>query len=425
MARWYSLRGWSEAVRSRGVASAGACRGWVAALAFVAIGLATSAPAHADKKYGPGVTDSEIKLGQTMPYSGPASAYSAIGRAEAAYFDMINAKGGVNGRKVKLLSVDDEYNPAKTVEQVRKLVEQEEVLAIFSPLGTVSNTAIHKYLNGKKIPQIFLHSNASKWHDPKNFPWSMAWPPDSHSEIAMFVRHMRQVKPTAKIGVLHQGDDYGKDIVKGLRDALGADADKIIVATASYEVTDPNVDSQIVTLQASGADTFFNLSTPKFAALAIRKAYDVGWKPLQYLPYPANSVGAVLTPAGLAKSVGIVSSAFVKDPTDSRWDNDTGLQEWRQWMKQYNPNGNVADALNVWGYSTAQTMVQVLKQCGDDLTRENLMRQSANLKDLELPLLLPGIKINTSPTEYGAVRQFQLQRFDGTHWVLFGDVMGR
>jgi branched-chain amino acid transport system substrate-binding protein len=425
MARFPSW--WRERRQDRPtpVARSRALRAHLVPLIALAMASVLSLPAQAEKRYGPGVTDAEIKLGQTMPYSGPASAYSAIGRAEAAYFEMINSKGGVNGRKIRLISVDDEYNPAKTVEQVRKLVEQEEVLAIFSPLGTVPNTAIHKYLNGRKVPQIFLHSNASKWHDPRNFPWTMAWPPDSHSEIAMFVRHMRQNKPNAKIGVLHQGDDYGKDIVKGLRDALGADADKAIVAMASYEVTDPNVDSQIVSLQASGADTFFNLSTPKFAALAIRKAYDIGWKPLQYLPYPANSVGAVLTPAGLAKSVGIVSSAFVKDPTDSRWDADPGLQEWRQWMKQYNPNGNLADALNVWGYSTAQTMVQVLRQCGDELTRDNLMRQAANLKDLELPLLLPGIRINTSAADYGAIRQFQLQRFDGTHWVLFGDVMGR
>jgi len=394
-----------------------------ALIAFAAAGSA--ATAWAEKKYGPGVSDTEIRLGQTMPYSGPASAYSAIGRAESAYFDMINAQGGVNGRKIKLLSLDDEYNPSKTVEQVRKLVEQEEVLAIFSPLGTVPNTAIHKYLNTKKVPQLFLHSNGSKWQDPKNFPWTLPWAPDSHTETALFVRHMLQNKPNAKIGVLFQGDDYGKDLMKGLRDALGDRADKMIVATASYEVTDPTIDSQIISLQASGADTFFDLATPKFAALAIRKAYDSGWKPLHYLPYPANSVGAVLTPAGLNKAVGIFSTAFVKDPTDQRWENDAGLNEWRAWMKQWNPNGNIADALNVWGYSTAQTLVYVLKQCGDEITRENLMKQAASIKDLELPLLLPGIKISTSLAQYGAIRQFQLQRFDGKHWELFGEVMGR
>jgi len=394
------------------------------AVACAAVGLLT-VTAHAEKKYGPGVSDTEIRLGQTMPYSGPASAYSAIGRAESAYFEMLNAQGGVNGRKIRLLSVDDEYNPSKTVEQVRKLVEQEEVLAIFSPLGTVANSAIHKYLNAKKVPQLFLHSNASKWQDPKNYPWSMAWPPDSHTEIAMFVRHMMQVKPNARIGVLHQADDYGKDLMKGLRDALGDKADTMIVAVATYEVTDPSIDSQVISLQASGADTFFDLVTPKFAALAIRKSFDSGWKPLHFLPYPANSVGAVLTPAGLSKSAGIVSTAFVKDPTDTRWDGDAGLLEWRQWMKQYNPNANPADAFNVWGYSTAQTLVHVLKQCGDDLTRENLMKQAASIRNLELPLLLPGIRINTSATEYGAIRQFQLQRFDGKQWVLFGDVMSR
>jgi ABC-type branched-subunit amino acid transport system substrate-binding protein len=378
----------------------------------------------AEKSYGPGVTDTEIKLGQTMPYSGPASAYGAIGKAELAYFEMINQHGGVNGRKIRLISLDDGYSPPKTVEQVRKLVEEDAVLAIFSPLGTPPNTAIHKYLNAKKVPQILLHSSANKWNDPTNFPWTMAWPPNSHTETQFYGKYLLEQRPNAKVAVLYQNDDYGKDLLKGLRDALGAKADQMIVATASYEVTDPTVDSQIVSLQASGADTFFNFSTPKFAAQAIRKAYDIGWRPLEFVPYPASSVGAVLTPAGPEKAVGIITGGFVKDPADPRWKSDPAFQEWLAWMKKYYPEGDVTDQLNVWGYLTAQVMVRILTHCGDDLTRENLMRQATGVKNLELPMYLPGIKLNTNPTDYQLIKQMQLMRFDGKKWVLFGELQG-
>jgi len=378
----------------------------------------------AEKRYGPGVTDTEIKLGQTMPYSGPASAYGAIGKAEVAYFEMINERGGVNGRKIRLLSLDDGYAPPKTVEQTRRLVEQEQVLAIFSPLGTPTNSATQKYLNAQKVPQLFLHSSANKWNQPAAFPWSMSWPPESHTETFIYGRYLLANKPTAKIAVLYQNDDYGKDQLKTLREALGAKAEQMIVATASYEVTDPTVDSQIVSLQSSGADTLFDFATTKFAAQAIRKTYDIGWKPLQFVPYPAASVGAVLTPAGLDKSVGLITAGFVKDPTDPRWRNDPAFQEWLAWMKKYYPDGDLTDQLNVWGYLTAQAMVHVLTQCGDDLTRENVMRQAASLKNVEFPLHLPGIKLNTSPTDFRLIRQMQLMRFDGKKWVLFGELQG-
>ena len=378
----------------------------------------------AEKRYGPGVTDTEIKLGQTMPYSGPASAYGAIGKAEVAYFEMINERGGVNGRKIRLLSLDDGYAPPKTVEQTRRLVEQEQVLAIFSPLGTPTNSATQKYLNAQKVPQLFVHSSANKWNQPAAFPWSMSWPPESHTETFIYGRYLLANKPTAKIAVLYQNDDYGKDQLKTLREALGAKAEQMIAATASYEVTDPTVDSQIVSLQSSGADTLFDFATTKFAAQAIRKTYDIGWKPLQFVPYPAASVGAVLTPAGLDKSVGLITAGFVKDPTDPRWRNDPAFQEWVAWMKKYYPDGDLTDQLNVWGYLTAQAMVHVLTQCGDDLTRENVMRQAASLKNLEFPLHLPGIKLNTSPTDFRLIRQMQLMRFDGKKWVLFGDLQG-
>ena len=391
------------------------------------LAVAALASAHmfaAEKKYGPGVTDTEIKLGQTMPYSGPASAYSAIGKAEVAYFEMINDRGGVNGRKIRLLSLDDGYAPPKTVEQTRRLVEQEQVLAIFSPLGTPTNSATQKYLNAQKVPQLFLHSSANKWNQPAAFPWSMSWPPESHTETFIYGRYLLATRPAARIAVLYQNDDYGKDQLKSLREVLGAKADQMIIATASYEVTDPTIDSQIVSLQTSGADTLFDFATPKFAAQAIRKTYDIGWKPLQFVPYPAASVGAVLTPAGLDKSVGLITAGFVKDPADPRWKDDPAFKEWVAWMKKYYPDGDLTDQLNVWGYLTAQVMVQVLTQCGDDLTRENLMRQAASLKNVEFPLHLSGIKLNTSPTDFRVIRQLQLMRFDGKKWVLFGELQG-
>jgi branched-chain amino acid transport system substrate-binding protein len=395
-----------------------------ASLIALSAAIAVSFSYAADKKYGPGVTDTEIKLGQTMPYSGPASAYGTIGKSEAAFFEMLNQQGGVNGRKIRLISLDDGYSPPRTVEQTRRLVEEEEVLAIFSPLGTAPNSSTHKYLNAKKVPQLLLHSSANKWNDPGTFPWSMSWPPNAQTETQVFGKHLLQAKPQAKIAVLYQNDDYGKDLLKGLREALGAKAEQMVVATASYEVTDATIDSQIVSLHASGADTLFDFTTPRFGAQAIRKVYDIGWKPLQFVPFPASSVGAVLTPAGLEKSTGLITSGFVKDPADPRWKTDPAFQEWVAFMKKYYPDGDLTDQLNVWGYMTAQVMVQILKQCGDDLTRENVMKQAANLKNLDLPLYLPGIKNNTSPTDYRVIRQMYLMRFDGKKWVAFGDLQG-
>ena len=387
------------------------------------LGVATS-QAAAQNRYGPGVTDAEIKIGQTMPYSGAASAYGAIGKAEAAYFAMLNEQGGINGRKIRFLSLDDGYSPPKTVEQIRKLVEQEEVLLLFQTMGTATNNAIHKYVNEKKVPHLFLATGASLWADPEHFPWTMGWQPDLQIEGAIFAKDILKEKPHARIAVLYQNDDYGKDYLRGFRNGLADDADKMIVAVASYESTDPNVDSQIVTLQASGAEVFFNVSSPKFAAQAIRKAYDIGWKPRQYLTSGSSSVAAVLQPAGLEKSRGIISAGYIKDPTDIQWHDDQSYKDWLGWMRKYNPDADIADRFNVYGYSAAQTLVQVLQQCADDLTRENVMRQAANLKDLQLPMMLPGILINTSSTNFRPIRQMQLQRFDGERWVLFGEIVG-
>ena len=355
-------------------------------LAFASAALAlalAAAPAAAQKKYDTGATDTEIKIGNTMPYSGPASAYGTIGKVEAAYFKKINDEGGINGRKINFISLDDAYSPPKTVEMVRRLVEQDEVLLVFQPLGTPSNTAIHKYMNAKKVPQLFVATGATKWNDPQNYPWTMGWQPNYQTETTIYAKHILQTKPNAKIGVLYQNDDYGKDYLKGLKDGLGDKAKTMIVAEVSYETSDPTVDSQIVQLQGSGADVFVNITTPKFAAQAIRKAFDIGWKPVHYLNNVSLSVGAVLTPAGLDKSVGILSSNYGKDPTDPQWDNDPEMLEWRAFMKKYYPDGNLTDASNTYGYSVARTLVQVLKQCGDNLTRENVMRQAANLKNFD------------------------------------------
>ena len=392
----------------------------VAILAGVA--LCVAEPAAAQKKYDVGVTDTEIKIGQTMPYSGPASAYATIGRAEAAYFQMVNEQGGVNGRKINMLSLDDGYSPPKTVEQIRRLVEQDQVLLIFQSLGTPSNTAIQKYLNAQKVPQLFAATGATKWGDPKNFPWTMGWQPSYHAEAVIYAKYIMQNKPAAKIAVLYQNDDYGKDYLNHLRLGLGAKV-SMIVKEASYEVTDPSVDSQIVALQASGADTLFVFATPKFAAQAIRKTYDIGWKPLEFVNTVSSSVAAVLQPAGLEKSIGIITAQYMKDPTDPQWSKEKSFLDWVEWMKKYYPQGDLADILNVYGYSAAQTLVHVFKQCGDDLTRENIMRQAANIKNLELPLLLPGMRINTSATDFYPIEQMQLGRFDGKRWVLFGELI--
>ncbi len=382
-------------------------------------------PAQAQKKYGPGVTDTEIKIGQTMPYSGPASAYGTIGKASAAYFQMVNEQGGINGRKLNFISLDDGYSPPRTVEQIRRLVEEEQVLLLFGTLGTPTNSAIHKYVNVKGVPHVFLNTGATKWGDPKNFPWTIGWNLSYQNEGHIYAKYILETKPDAKIAVLYQNDDYGKDYLKGLKDGLGDKAAKLIVAEASYEVTDTTIDSQIVSLQASGADTFVNITTPKFAAQAVRKVYDIGWKPLHILNNVSTSVGSVLTPAGLDKSVGLITAAFYKDPIDPQWKNDPAVKEYIAWLKRYYPEGNVADIYNLVGYVQAQVMVQMLKQCGDNLTRENVMKQVTSIKDLQPGVILPGVKLNTSAEDYFLITQAQLARFDGKEWKLFGKILGR
>jgi branched-chain amino acid transport system substrate-binding protein len=399
--------------------------------AHFAAGVALLAPAFfaitadAQKKYDPGASDREIKLGQTMSYSGALSVFGTIGRAEAAYFDRLNAAGGVNGRRINLISLDDGYAPPRAVEQTRKLVEQEEVLALFSSLGTPTNAAIQKYVNAKKVPHLFLSTGASRWGDPRQFPWTMGWAPNYLQEGRIYARYILETRPSARIAVLYQNDDFGKDFLKGFQEGLGERSAKMIVAQATYEPTDPTVDSQITTLQASGADTFFDIASPKAAAQSIRKAYDIGWRPLYFLQSVAASIASTLKPAGLERAVGVISSAYYKDPSDPQWAADPAVLAYRAWMKAYYPAGDPDDVYNVWGYSQAQTMEQVLRQCGDELTRENVMRQAANLKDLQLPMLLPGIKLNTSPTDYYPIKQIQLMNFDGRQWVRFGEVLGR
>jgi branched-chain amino acid transport system substrate-binding protein len=392
---------------------------WAPALLFA---LALAQPAAAQKKYAPGVSDTEIKIGQTMPYSGPASSYGTIGKAEAAYFAMINDHGGVNGRKINLISLDDGYSPPKTVEQVRRLVEQEGVAFTFNTLGTPTNTAIHKYMNAHKVPHLFVATGATKWGDPEHFPWTMGWQPTYQTEGHIFAKYVLDHFPHAKIGILFQNDDYGKDYVKGFKDGLGAKGQKLIVKEVSYETSDPTIDSQIVTLQSSGADVFFNASIPKFAAQAIRKAYDIGWKPTQLLNSVSASITATIKPAGADKSLGIITAAYLKDPTDPQWQDDQGYKDWLAWMNKYYPDGDKADAFNVYGYSVAETMVQVLKQCGNDLTRANIMKQAAHL-NIELPMLLPGIKVSTGPKQFFPIREMQLAKFNGKIFERFGDVI--
>ncbi len=391
--------------------------------ALLAAALASPA-IPAQKKYDPGASDTEIRIGNTNPYSGPASAYGTIGKTITAYFKMVDDQGGINGRKINFISYDDAYSPPKTVEMVRKLVEQDNVLFVFQTLGTPSNTAIHKYMNMKKVPQLHVATGASKWNDPKNFPWTMGWQPNYQTEARIYAKNILQTKPDVKIGVLYQNDDYGKDYLKGLKDGLGDKAAKAIVAEVSYEVSDPTVDSQIVQLQASGANVFFNVGTPKFAAQAIRKAYDIGWKPVQYLNNVSSSIGAVLTPAGLEKSVGIITTAYLKDYSDAQWANDPAVKRWESFMKKYYPAGDLNDISNMYGYTVARTLEQVLKQCGDNLTRENVMKQAASMKGQYIDTLLPGITITTSDNDYAPIESVQMQRFNGKRWERFGEVMG-
>jgi branched-chain amino acid transport system substrate-binding protein len=395
-------------------------------LASLVLGVIAAAnPAAAQKKYDPGASDSEIKIGSIMPYSGPLSAYALIGRTQTAFFNKINAEGGVNGRKINFISYDDGFSPPKTVEQARKLVESDEVLLIFQSLGTPTNNAIRQYMNGKKVPQLFVATGATQFGDLKNFHWTMGWQPTYQTEGRIYAKYILQNLPQGKIGVLYQNDDSGRDYLKGLHDGLGEEATKrMIVAELPYEPTDPTVDRQIVTLKTMGADIFFNEASPKFAAQAIKRAAEIGWKPVQFLASISNSVGSVLKPAGLEASTGILSTNYLKDATDPTWKDDPALKEWAAFMDKYFPEGDKSSTFSVYGYLTAQTMVQVLKQCGDELTRENVMKQAANLKDLELGMLLPGIKINTSPTDYFPVEQMQMSRFNGDHGELFGSVIG-
>ena len=393
-------------------------------ISTVLLGAALAAtPALAEKKYDTGATDTEIKIGQTMPYSGPASAYGTIGRVEAAYFKMINDKGGINGRKLNVVSLDDAYSPPKAVEMTRQIVEQENVLLDFNPLGTPTNTAIQKYLNSKHVPQIFVSTGAAKWGDPEHFPYTIGWQPNYQTEAVVYAKYALANVKDPKIGVLYQNDDFGKDYVKGLRRGLGDKADSLIIKEVSYETTDPTIDSQIVTLQGTGANVFFNVTIPKFAAQAIRKTYDIGWKPTHFLTNVSASVGSVLIPAGVEKAVGIISTRYLKDPTDPAFADDKGMQEWRAFMAKYYPEGDTKDASNVFGYTVAQGLVQVLTQCGDELTHDNIMKQASNLKDLALPLLSPGIKVNTTPTHWYPIDQEQLIKFDGKIWQPFGEVL--
>jgi branched-chain amino acid transport system substrate-binding protein len=386
--------------------------------AALASGLRPARAANA-----PGVTDTEIKIGQTMPYSGPASAYGVIGKADVAYFKMINEAGGVNGRKLNLISLDDGYSPPKTVEQIRRLVEQEQVAFIFNSLGTPSNAAIRPYLTENKVPQLFVATGAAMWSDPQHFPWTIGWQPNYQTEAHIFGKQILATKPDAKIGVLYQNDAFGKDYLIGLKAGLGAGHAGLIVKEASYEVSEPTVDSQIVSLQDSGADTFLIAATPKFAAQAIRKTFDIGWTPVRYMTDVSQSIASVMKPAGLEKSKGVITAVYGKDPTDARWKDDAGFKEFAAFIAKYMSPADLTDANAVYGFGAAATMVQALKQCGDDLSRENIMKQAANIKDLELPMLLPGVKINTSPDNFSPIRQMELASFNGESWSVFGDLL--
>ena len=397
----------------------------IAALATAVIAFTsafTSGGALAQKKYDTGATDTEIKIGNIMPYSGPASAYGVIGKTEEAYFNKINAEGGINGRKVKFITYDDGYSPPKAVEQVRKLVESDEVLLVFNPLGTPSNSAIQKYLNSKKIPQLFVATGATKWNDPKDFPWTMGWQPSYQSEAHIYAKYLIKEKPDGKIAILFQNDDFGKDYLKGLKDALGAKA-SMIIAEESYETAEPSIDGHIVRLKATGADVFISITTPKFAAQAIKKLAEVDWHPLHIVSNVSASVGGVIKPAGFENSQGILSAAYAKDGADPQWDNDPGMKKFFDFLAKYYPDGNKLDGSVVYGYGAAQTMVKVLQMCGDDLTRANVMKQAASLRDFEPDTLLPGIKINTSPTDFAPIEQLQMMRFKGEKWDLFGDIL--
>ena len=389
-----------------------------------AVALALSASsAQAQKNYDPGATDTEVKIGQTVPFSGPASAYATIGKAQAAYFNMINQQGGVNGRKINLIQYDDAYSPPKAVEQVRKLVESDEVLLTFQIIGTPSNAAVQKYLNTKKVPQLFAATGATKFTDPKNFPWTLGFNPNYFVEGRIYGQYILKQYPNAKVGILYQNDDLGRDYLNGIKAGLGEKAATMVVAEASYEMTDPTIDSQILKLKSAGADLFFSASTPKFAAQAIKKNAELGWKPVHILDINATSVGAVMQPAGLEASKDVISVNYGKDPLDPTWKDDPGMKRYFEFMAKYYPEGDKNSSFNAYGYSTSQLMVHVLKQCGDNLTRENVMKQATNLKDVQLDLALPGIVGNTTPDDYRVNKQFQMMKFNGERWELFGPIL--
>ena len=388
----------------------------------IALTLALS-PASAQKKYDEGATDTEIKIGNTNPYSGNASAYGTIGKALDAYFKKVNDEGGINGRKVTFISYDDGYAPPKTVEMVRKLVEEDNVLFVFQTLGTPPNTAIQKYLNGKKVPQLFVATGASKWGHFKDNPWTMGFQPDYVTESIIYAKHILANVKDPKIGVLMQNDDYGKDYYNGFRQGLGPDADKLIVSHVTYEVTDPTVDSQMIQLKNSGANVFFNITTPKFAAQAIKKAAEIGWKPVHYLNNVSSSVATVMKPAGFENGQGVMTALYLKDPTDPQYANDKDFLEWKAFMQKYYPTGNLQDGSNGYAYAVANLLQTVLKQCGDDLTRANIMKQAANVKNLQLPMVIEGIKVNTSPTDFYPIQSVRLARFKGETWDLFGEIL--
>ncbi len=390
--------------------------------AALAILVSTNVNAADQKKYDVGATDTEIKLGNIMPYSGPASSYSVIGKTEQAYFNKINAEGGINGRKINFISYDDGYSPPKTVEQARNLVESDEVLFIFNSLGTPPNSAIHKYMNSKKVPQLFVATGATKWNDPKDFPWTMGWQPNYQSEGQIYAKYILKNFPKAKIGVLYQNDDYGKDYLKGLKDGLGSKV-SMIVREESYETTEPTIDSHIVNLKAADADVFVDLSIPKFAAQAIKKMSEIGWKPTHFLNSVSASISATIKPAGFENSQGIISATYLKDPNDPQWKTDQDIKAWNAFLDKYYPEANRADANVIYGYAISQTVVYVLKQCGNNLTRENVMKQAASLHDFTVAGLLPGVKINTSATDFAPISQLQLMKFKGESWERFGDVI--
>ena len=398
-------------------------RRMAALMAAVIVIAISSSGAFAQKKYDTGASDTEIKIGNIMPYSGPASAWSVVGRTEAAYFRKINAAGGINGRKINFISYDDGYSPPKAVEQARKLVESDEVLVIFGPLGTPSNTAIQKYMNAKKVPQLFVQTGATKWNDPQNFPWTIGWQPNYQSEGRIYASYILSERPNARIAVLYQNDDYGKDYLKGLKEGLGDRAASLIIAEDAYEIAEPTIDSHVVKMKSLNADVFVDLTSPKFAAQAIRKAAEIGWRPLHLLNNVSTSIGSVIKPAGFENAQDIISVAYLMDALDPQWKDDPGMKAFDEFLAKDFPEGNRADSSVINGYNAAQTLVQVLKQCGDDLTRANVMRQAANLRDFRTTNLLPGITINTSPTDFAPIKQVQLRKLKGDRWELFGPVL--